>query len=226
MAVSSIVSFAAFLLVLGFPEANLYRKQSFQPVQRPVSILFPALRFLVHHPNMLAHASLMIIPLSLAGILDEYDLLVAASYGLGSTMIGIWVGAAISWRRLEPCLQGYCMDLASILPSLHPCSLQLSSVLSEGWEQVPHYFPACSFPSCAVGPLSSRKPSCKTISENKGAVPYIHSELGNKHACNFGLFTAWNVHPFGQHHTIFGNFFACFYAFNRLFAVCIGQKND
>jgi len=29
---------------------------------------------------------------SISGILDEYDSLIAASYGLGSTAVGLWVG--------------------------------------------------------------------------------------------------------------------------------------
>lgn len=205
-----------------FPKATLFRKQPFQPGQGPVSTIFSALRFLLHHPNMPAHAALMFIPLSLAGILYEYDPCL-----LPPT---VWECHDRDMGWCSYFLKALGASLAGLLHGLGNHTTLFASLLAAalfhavGWLKTG---PAIlsGFPY-AAGPLSSRKPSCKTLSLNKGAVPYIHSEHGNKHACNSGFFTAWNVLPFGQQHTFFGDFPACFYVFNRLFAVCIGQGND
>ncbi len=89
---SIIVCFLAFLLVLNFQEANLFKKRPNKHEDTTWATLGEALRFLIHSPKLLGLVALMVIPLSVSGILDEYDPLIAASYGLGSTAIGLWVG--------------------------------------------------------------------------------------------------------------------------------------
>ena len=89
---SLIVSVLALLLVLGFQEANLFKENPSQHEVTSWATLCEALHLLIHSPKMLSLAALMIIPLSVSGILDEYDPLIASSYGLGSTAIGLWVG--------------------------------------------------------------------------------------------------------------------------------------
>lgn len=89
---SLIVSFLVFLLVLGFQEVNLFKERLSQHEDTTWATFGEALHFLIQSPKIFGLAALMVIPLSVSGILDEYDPLIAASYGLGSTAIGLWVG--------------------------------------------------------------------------------------------------------------------------------------
>lgn len=86
---SSLTSFAAFLLAFSFKEVNLFKEQ--QEPQK-IAILHEACSYILKKRGVLAMAALLIVPIALAGILDEYDPLIAASYTLPITFVGFWVG--------------------------------------------------------------------------------------------------------------------------------------
>lgn len=77
------------LIVFGSDEVNLYRKK---PSLARRGTTVPAIRFIIHRREMLYVALLYVVPLSMAGILDEYDPLIAFSFGLPLSLVGIWVG--------------------------------------------------------------------------------------------------------------------------------------
>lgn len=140
---SLIVSFLALLLVLGFQEVNLFKENPSTHEDTTWATLSDALHFLVHSPTMLSLAALMIIPLSVSGILDEYDPLIAASYGLGSTAIGLWVGGRYFLEALGSSMATRLHRLGSHA-ALFLSLLAALLLLSVGWLQsvslIPLYF--------------------------------------------------------------------------------------
>ena len=86
---SSLTSIAAFFLVFGFKEVNLFKEQQ---ETRKSEIIREACSYILKKRGVLAMAALLVVPIALAGILDEYDPLIAASYNLPITFVGFWVG--------------------------------------------------------------------------------------------------------------------------------------
>ena len=82
----------AFLLALSFKEVNLYRIREKGVLRTNLHVAREAFRHLVSTHSLRYMAALLIIPLSMAGLLDEYDPLIASSYGFAIAYVGYWVG--------------------------------------------------------------------------------------------------------------------------------------
>ena len=76
------------LIVMSLPEVNPYRAKRTQNLKTVTD----ALRLLVSHRSLLMTVLLLVIPISTAGLLDEYDPLVASGFGLAPSLVGLWVG--------------------------------------------------------------------------------------------------------------------------------------
>lgn len=81
---------------LSFKEINLYRlapeNQSDTEEPQEKETLKSALKFFAVNRDVLIVALLAILVLGTAGVLDEYDQLIAKGYGLSMEWVGIWVG--------------------------------------------------------------------------------------------------------------------------------------
>ncbi len=84
---SMLVSLVCFAVALGFQDVNLH-----QQTQPSFTIIKEAFKHLVHKREVFVLVALLVIPISLSDMLDEYDALVAVSYQVPLSLVGIWVG--------------------------------------------------------------------------------------------------------------------------------------
>ncbi|HAP57427.1 MAG TPA: hypothetical protein DCR02_06480 [Sphaerochaeta sp.] len=84
---SMLCSLLAFVVALGFRDVNLHKQN-----QPSFAIVEEAFKHLVKKRDVFVFAALLVIPISLADMLDEYDALVAVSYQVPLAFVGIWVG--------------------------------------------------------------------------------------------------------------------------------------
>lgn len=72
-------------------EVNLYKESlSSDRTDEKNNTLMYALRFLFHKKEIFLCSLLALLVLTIAGVLDEYDQLIAEKYGLTITLIGVW----------------------------------------------------------------------------------------------------------------------------------------
>ncbi len=77
--------------VLSMKEVNLYKEHWCKKEKRTkIHTLFEALSFVLKKKEILLYCLLALMVLTTAGMLDEYDQLIAKSFGLSITMIGSW----------------------------------------------------------------------------------------------------------------------------------------
>lgn len=77
--------------VLSMKEVNLYKEHWSKKEKRTkIHTFFEALSFVLKKKEILLYCLLALLVLTTAGILDEYDQLIAKSFGLSITMIGSW----------------------------------------------------------------------------------------------------------------------------------------
>jgi MFS family permease len=84
---SMLGSLLTFAVALGFQDVNLQRQ-----TQPSFAIVKQAFTHLVKKRDVLVLAALLVVPISLADMLDEYDALIAASYQVPLAFVGVWVG--------------------------------------------------------------------------------------------------------------------------------------
>lgn len=77
-------------LSLTFKEVNFYKDSKLHINSKSHETLVKAFRFFFHHKQLLLFALLSTFVIGTAGILDEYDQLIAKEYGLPIVLIGIW----------------------------------------------------------------------------------------------------------------------------------------
>lgn len=85
--------FAGFIctcLSFAFKEVNFYKDTKLHINSRGHETLVQAIRFFFQNKQLLLFALLSTLVIGTAGILDEYDQLIAKEYGLSMVSIGIW----------------------------------------------------------------------------------------------------------------------------------------
>lgn len=93
-------SLLTFVVALGFREATLFHQQS----QPSFAIIKEACKHLVQKREVSILVALLVIPISLSDMLDEYDALIASSYQVPVMWIGIWVGGRYLLQALGSAL--------------------------------------------------------------------------------------------------------------------------
>ncbi len=127
LALSVLSCVATVSIALSFKEMNLNEAQS---KQSNIFIVREALQHIMHTPHVLAMASLLVIPIALGGILDEYDPLIASSYNIPLTFVGFWVGGRYLLEGLGSALAPYFRQKSLLLCFLAGFSLLFSSLFS------------------------------------------------------------------------------------------------
>lgn len=84
---SMLCSLLAFAVALGFRDVKVHQQN-----QPSFAIVKQAFQHLVKKRDVFVFAALLVIPISLADMLDEYDALVAVSHQVPLSLVGIWVG--------------------------------------------------------------------------------------------------------------------------------------
>lgn len=85
-----------------YKEVNYYRESILEEQQKKET-LREAMTFLVGKKEILLFAGMAVLVITLAGVLDEYDAMIAESYGLKMTGVGIWMAV----RFILAALGGY-----------------------------------------------------------------------------------------------------------------------
>lgn len=89
--ISVITGLISAFIALSMKEVNLYKERmNQQEEEEKTDTLGEALRFLFGHYEILLFSLLALLVLLTAGVLDEYDQLVAQEFGLSYTLIGTW----------------------------------------------------------------------------------------------------------------------------------------
>ncbi len=84
----------AAVFVLRLKEVNLFRDDSQEEeedVKRPIKTFFEAIIFRIHDRKLLLTISILIFVIGTAGIIDEYDPMIAQNYIGDIALVGIWV---------------------------------------------------------------------------------------------------------------------------------------
>jgi len=127
LSLSILSCIATVMIALSFKEINL---NCAQRQQSSSCILREALQHILHTPHVLAMAALLVLPIALGGILDEYDPLIASSYNIPLTFVGFWVGGRYLLEGLGSALAPYFRQKSLLLCFLAGFSLLFSSLFS------------------------------------------------------------------------------------------------
>lgn len=121
-------SLLTFMVALGFKDVKVPHQRN----QPSFAMIREAFKHLVKKREVLVLSALLVIPLSLADMLDEYDALIAASYQVPLACIGIWVGGRYLLQALGAALAGrmsrYIPNATRLLSLLAGLLLLLSSL--------------------------------------------------------------------------------------------------
>lgn len=97
-------------IALSFNEANLYKEQ-LKEDDAVTDTLGGALSFLIKDRRLMIFAIMTLLVVSTAGIMDEYDQLIAKGFGLSIGQIGIWSALRFILIALGAYLAGYMRSL-------------------------------------------------------------------------------------------------------------------
>lgn len=90
--ISVVTSLVSALIALSMKEVNLYKVNLLeQDATEEEDTLKSALSFLIKRRDILLFTLIALLVITTAGVLDEYDQLIAKDYGLSMKLIGIWV---------------------------------------------------------------------------------------------------------------------------------------
>nr|WP_319473212.1 MFS transporter [uncultured Sphaerochaeta sp.] len=139
--VSVIASLSATGIVMGSNEVNLYKRR--QEQHTSLSLVKEALVHISKKRSHVFMVLLLIIPISLPGVLDEYDPLIASSYGVTTTFVGFWTGGRYLLESLGAFAAQYVSRKRAKVPVLLCISGGVSLLLYAVFEKnffLPLYF--------------------------------------------------------------------------------------
>lgn len=94
-------------IALSFQEVNLYRsRQKHINISSSISTLGQSARFIIQNSKVLMISLLSLLVILTAGVLDEYDQLIAEDYGLTISLIGIWTAIRFLFMSFGSYLAG------------------------------------------------------------------------------------------------------------------------
>lgn len=97
LAASAFISLLSTVIALGFKEVNYYREtmesRGAEERQKPLATLADSLDLCIRNRLLMLVILMLVIVVGVAGILDEYDSLVADSFDLRFGLIGVWMGS-------------------------------------------------------------------------------------------------------------------------------------
>lgn len=138
---SVVASLVATGIIMGSNEVNLYKEGRKQ--HSSLYLLKDALSHICKKRSVVYMVLLLIIPISLPGILDEYDPLIASSYGLIATYVGFWTGGRYLLESLGAFFARYFSGKRAHVPALLCIAGGISLLLYALFGQVfflPFYF--------------------------------------------------------------------------------------
>jgi MFS family permease len=96
LAASAFMVLLSTLFALGFKEVNYYRTgmgdSDGEISHKPLSTLMDSLDFCIKNKMLMVMVLMLVLVVGVAGILDEFDPLIADSFKLSLGLIGFWIG--------------------------------------------------------------------------------------------------------------------------------------
>lgn len=89
---SVVCSLVSTFIAVGSKDIHLYRSNTMNQMHTSWKMVLSACNHIIHNRSVRVLTVALIVPISLSGILDEYDPLIASSYGLGVSYVGLWTG--------------------------------------------------------------------------------------------------------------------------------------